>query len=242
MGGGWAGCAAAVRARKAGAEVTLVERTDLLLGTGLVGGIMRNNGRFTATEEAIFMGAGELFELTDQLARHKKVDFPGHRHASLYDIYLIEPAVRELLESLGIEIRLQTRICEAEMDRDLIKGVVSSQEEIIRGDVFIDTTGTGGGMNNCSKYGHGCCMCIIRCPTFGPRISLAAKAGVKEMDLEDTGVGFQGMSGSCKIAKESLAPELLEKLNQEGVLVIPLQKDYRRRSSEEKILPAVCFT
>nr|MBP8697373.1 FAD-dependent oxidoreductase [Syntrophobacterales bacterium] len=65
VGAGWAGCAAALAARKQGAEVTLVERTDMLLGTGLVGGIMRNNGRFTAAEEMLAMGGGELFELTD---------------------------------------------------------------------------------------------------------------------------------------------------------------------------------
>ncbi|TPB28043.1 FAD-dependent oxidoreductase, partial [Burkholderia pseudomallei] len=56
IGGGWAGCAAAISARKAGAEVTILERTDLLLGLGNVGGIMRNNGRYTATEEAIALG------------------------------------------------------------------------------------------------------------------------------------------------------------------------------------------
>ena len=44
-GGGWAGCAAAVRAAKLGMETVLVEKTDLLLGLGNVGGIMRNNGR-----------------------------------------------------------------------------------------------------------------------------------------------------------------------------------------------------
>ena len=39
MGGGWSGCAAALAARQAGAdEVVLLERTDSLLGTGLVGG------------------------------------------------------------------------------------------------------------------------------------------------------------------------------------------------------------
>ena len=31
IGGGWSGCAAAVSARKAGAEVTLLEKTDLLM-------------------------------------------------------------------------------------------------------------------------------------------------------------------------------------------------------------------
>ena len=61
VGGGWAGSAAALAARKAGCEVELFERTDMLLGTGLVGGIMRNNGRFTAAEEAIAMGGGYLF-------------------------------------------------------------------------------------------------------------------------------------------------------------------------------------
>jgi hypothetical protein len=48
-----------------GAEVLLIERTDMLLGTGLVGGIMRNNGRFTAAEEMVAMSGGELFQLTD---------------------------------------------------------------------------------------------------------------------------------------------------------------------------------
>jgi len=47
VGGGWAGTAAALAARHAGCEVELFERADMLLGTGLVGGIMRNNGRFT---------------------------------------------------------------------------------------------------------------------------------------------------------------------------------------------------
>ena len=51
IGGGWSGCSAALAAKKAGSDVTLIEKTDLLLGLGNVGGIMRNNGRFTASEE-----------------------------------------------------------------------------------------------------------------------------------------------------------------------------------------------
>ena len=88
VGGGWSGCAASLSARKQGAEVILLERTDMLLGTGLVGGIMRNNGRFTATEEMIAMAGGELFELADQNATHRGIEFPGHRHASLYNVAL----------------------------------------------------------------------------------------------------------------------------------------------------------
>ncbi|HHX86697.1 MAG TPA: FAD-dependent oxidoreductase, partial [Firmicutes bacterium] len=65
IGGGWAGCSAALAAAKKGLAVTLIERTDRLLGSGLVGGIMRNNGRFTAAEELKLMGAGEFVDLTD---------------------------------------------------------------------------------------------------------------------------------------------------------------------------------
>lgn len=34
--GGWSGCGAAIQAAKMGAETVLMERTDMLLGTGLV--------------------------------------------------------------------------------------------------------------------------------------------------------------------------------------------------------------
>ncbi|NFF66863.1 FAD-dependent oxidoreductase [Clostridium sporogenes] len=81
IGGGWAGCAAAISAKKAGADVSIFEKTDLLLGLGNVGGIMRNNGRFTASEELIALGAGDLINITDENSRHKNIDFPGHKHA-----------------------------------------------------------------------------------------------------------------------------------------------------------------
>jgi len=35
----------------------------MFLGTGLMGGIMRNHGRFTAAEELIVLGGGELFRV-----------------------------------------------------------------------------------------------------------------------------------------------------------------------------------
>ena len=109
IGGGWSGCAAALTARKAGAEVTLLEKTDLLLGLGNVGGIMRNNGRFTAAEENIALGADDLFAITDKCSRHINVDFPGHKHASLYDVAKVEPNVRRLLREKGIEIKVMSR-------------------------------------------------------------------------------------------------------------------------------------
>ena len=223
-GGGWSGCAAALAARKQGAEAVLLERTDMLLGTGLVGGIMRNNGRFTATEELKAMGGGELFDMTDQNSLHRDVEFPGHHHASLYNVAKMEPMVKQGLLAKGIEVLCQARMTDVEMKERRIAAVSGKQGEEpfrVEGDVFVDTTGTAGPPANCNKYGNGCVMCVLRCHSFGGRVSLAAKAGVKEM-LGRRGDSFGAMSGSCKLLKESLAPEILEPLNRTGVAVVAL--------------------
>ncbi len=170
VGGGWSGCAASLSAHKQGAEVILVERTDMLLGTGLVGGIMRNNGRFTAAEEMIAMAGGELLQVTDQNSLHRNIDFPGHHHASLYNVATMEPLVKKFLLQEGIEIHLTTRIEDLEKGGTRIKAVTGKcgDEKIhIEGDIFIDATGTAGPPTNCNKYGNGCAMCILRCPSFG---------------------------------------------------------------------------
>ena len=85
-----------------GANVILAERTDMLLGTGLVGGIFRNNGRYTATEELIAMGGGEIFKSMDANALHVNIEFPGHHHASLYNVSSMEPKIRQLPNSRKI--------------------------------------------------------------------------------------------------------------------------------------------
>jgi len=221
-GGGWAGCASAYAAKMAGAEVVLLERTDMLLGTGLVGGIMRNNGRFTALEEAGALGGEELVRLIDSVARHKSVDFPGHKHALLYDVTKIELAMRRFLTRCGVEVRLQCRATEVFVSAGYIKGIVTSGNDVIRGDAFVDATGTAGPAKNCTRFGTGCAMCILRCPTFGPRVSLAAKAGLPEITAGHDFPSFEAMSGSCKLDKNSLDQHLVQKLEQDGVLIIPL--------------------
>lgn len=221
-GGGWSGCAAAIAAVKAGAEVTLVERTDMLLGTGLVGGIMRNNGRWTATEEAIALGGGDLFEITDAVSRHRNIEFPGHKHASLYDVAKIEPAVKNHLEQLGVTIILSTTAKDVEMDGSKIKAVILSDQSRIEVDAVVEATGSAGPMANCTKYGNGCAMCVLRCPTFGGRVSIAAKAGVQERMGQKPDGTIGAMSGSCKLLKESLSDEIVAMLDETGVAVVPI--------------------
>lgn len=230
-GGGWAGCAAALSAAKAGAQVMMLERTDMLLGTGLVGGIYRNNGRFTAAEEAIAMGGGDLFVAMDANARHRGVNFPGHNHASFYDVSTMEPLVKKVLQHYGITIRMKTRMADIVKYGRKIQALVVDSGEVIGGDVFIDATGSAGPMGNCIKYGNGCSMCILRCPSFGPRVSITSKAQVKEILGQKADGSYGAMSGSCKLNKDSLSCELRQRLETEGVVVLSVPSNLAKNST-----------
>ena len=177
VGGGWAGVSAAVAARKAGCDAAICERTDMLLGAGLVGGIMRNNGRFTAAEEAIAMGSGDLFQLLDNISRHRNVSFPGHSHASLYDVFLVEPAVRQLLSQAGVHVYSGKRITRLVKDGSRISEVMSED-----GDASPLTPSSTPPIRPllCHRFGNGCVACVQRCPA-GPRASLTSLMGIQEI-------------------------------------------------------------
>jgi tRNA U34 5-carboxymethylaminomethyl modifying enzyme MnmG/GidA len=237
IGGGWAGCAAALAAKQAGAQVLLLEKTDMLLGLGNVGGIMRNNGRYTAAEEMINLGAGKLFDITDRAARHTMVEFPGHSHASLYDVTKVEPMVRRLLREMGVEIRLMARAVDVIKKGNSIKGILMADDTVIEGDVFVETTGSTGPMGNCLKYGNGCAMCILRCPSFGPRTSISQRAGVEDILGQRGDECYGAFSGSCKLNKDSLSDEIREALDRNGVVVLKVPTEDIKM---EKLSVKVC--
>lgn len=260
VGGGFAGCAAAMQAARMGAEVILAERTDMLGGTGAVGGIIRNNGRYTAAEEIIAMGGGQMVDLLDHNCRHKNIQFPGHAHASLFDVASVPAKIERELLNLGVKIYFMSRINSVlHIWKDKLSGnyqlfsVKDSNGQEIHGDVFIDATGTAGPAGMCNKYGNGCMSCILRCSAFGGRMSLCALCGIREYGatkivgickdgklIEDTennkaSFGVNGaMSGSCKLMKESLSKDLIDKLNSEGVAVIPIPEVLREEHLDIK--------
>ncbi|MDO9065517.1 MAG: FAD-dependent oxidoreductase, partial [Chloroflexota bacterium] len=216
VGGGWAGTAAAISAAKAGADVVLLERTDLLLGTGLAGGYLRNNGRYTAAEEIIALGAGELINCMDSTATNgnRDVEMPNHKHGTVYNVFEIEPLVRKAVLDFGAKILFQHRFTDVIMDGKKIKAVKCANYAVIEGDAFVDCTGTSGSQPNCQKYGSGCACCILRCPTFGSRVGVAGKAGVRERSVKRAdGSGKRGAySGACEIPKETVDPALRKQL------------------------------
>lgn len=242
IGGGWAGCAASITAKKAGAEVHIYEKTDMLLGLGNVGGIMRNNGRFTASEELIAMGAGDLISLADKNATHTNIDFPNHKHATFYNVNTMESLVREYLENKGVNVHTTKRVVDIEKSNNKIKGIYLHDGDFVNGDVFIETTGSTGPMGNCLKYGNGCCMCVLRCPAFGPRVSITKKAGLEDIMCQRENGKFGAFSGSCKLAKESLSEEIRNELNNKGVVILKIpEKDINLDKLNDKVCQQYAF-
>ena len=120
---------------------------------------------------------------------------------------------------------MESRVSDVEFDGHKIKGIYLSDDSYIEGDIFIETTGTTGPMGNCLRYGNGCSMCILRCPSFGPRISISQRCGVSDLQGERADDILGAMSGSCKLAKESLSDEIRMELEESGVVVLKIPQE-----------------
>jgi monoamine oxidase len=117
IGGGSAGIVAAACARKAGAEVTVSERQDQLLGIGRIAGSMDVGSRYPLHLEILEMGAPEVNIVLDGVAlinmeNYRRSHYPWHslpgseemtKHSSVYNVLTAEPALRKLLVKMGVE-------------------------------------------------------------------------------------------------------------------------------------------
>ncbi|ADZ20916.1 hypothetical protein BJV85_002130 [Clostridium acetobutylicum] len=121
---------------------------------------------------------------------------------------------------MGIKINLLKRVIDVKKTQNKLEGIFLSDGSYVEGDVFIEATGSTGPMGNCLKYGNGCSMCILRCPSFGPRVSISQRSGIDDLrgEREDDIPG--AFSGSCKISKESLSPEIVKELDEKGVVIL----------------------
>ena len=98
----------------------------------------------------------------------------------LQAIYRQENTYPHLLEK-GIELWMMARACDVEVTDGRLEAVGLTGGERLEADAFVEATGSAGPQGNCKKYGNGCAMCVLRCPSWGGRVSIAARAGV---DLE----------------------------------------------------------
>ena len=148
----------------------------------------------------------------------------------------MEPLVRRILGNYGVEIKMRSRAVDVVKLGKRLEAVMLDNGDVIHGHVFVDCTGSAGPMGNCLKYGNGCSMCILRCPSFGGRVSITARCGVTEF-IGRKGDQVGAMSGSCEIYKESLSRGLVETLERAGVAIVPLPPALR---SADKLAIKAC--
>lgn len=234
VGGGFSGIAAAVAAGKSGAQTTLIERTDLLSGAGLRAGRMNYNGKFVAAEEAKALGGGEVFEALESIILHR-ANIVDEENGYVYNTARVDVTMRALLARWGVSTRLEARVIEVRKKGNPVYAVILEGGEAIEADVFVDATGTRGGLDMCNLYGNGCSMCLYRCPTFGNRVSIATKAGAPEMWRTRPDGQRGALDSAMLLYKASLAPDLMKRLEKDGVVTIPLPPELVDYSKQQRI-------
>lgn len=225
VGGGVAGCAAAISARKAGASVVLLERTDMLLGGANRAGRMNYNGKGVVAEECKAMGAGEIHQALESITLHRG-NIVDEENTYVYNTAIAEPTIRRLLKTWGVAVHFYKLVNKVTVENGRFLAVSPKGSSPVTGQAFIDATGGYGGVANCHKYGAGCVMCVYyRCPTFGNRVSIATLAGAPELTRYRADGTPGAMAGSTRLYKDSLDPDLQAELKARGVVSVPLPSE-----------------
>ena len=227
IGGGAAGFSAAMVAKKAGAgEVLIIERTDMLGGIALVAGIgLFGSGALVGlTEERAFGGASLYDDVFYPIATHKNRDVPGLGRAMLYNVNKLDATMQSVLKESGIEVMLARKVSDVSMTGKTVKAVILEDGAVVKGDVFIDATGSSTGISGCTRFGYGCVGCILRCPTFGNPQGLADKK-VKTITAKNA-LGKAGQLGtSVLIPIASLSKDYQKQLKAQGWVSIAVPPD-----------------
>jgi hypothetical protein len=148
-GGGPAGSAAAISAARLGARVLLIEATGCLGGTGTSGLVTAFDPM--ADGERMLVG-GFMRELVETmyersfLAPHVTPDFWRtifHRWTP-FRAEGLKLLLDELVSDAGVEVRFFTRVIDADVEEDIIRGVIAHNVEgyrYIRAKTYVDATG-----------------------------------------------------------------------------------------------------
>ncbi|MCK5845284.1 MAG: FAD-dependent oxidoreductase, partial [Victivallales bacterium] len=139
VGGGPAGCAAALAAARAGAKVFLAEAHTCLGGLGTAGGVPLF---MTFSDGINFVADGIGREVLERMGQSKKIDgSPNFIHAeTLKRIY------EEMLKEAGVDFTFMTELIGAETGNGKVTHAVFHSKRGIfaaEADVFIDCTGDG---------------------------------------------------------------------------------------------------
>lgn len=148
IGGGTAGCFAAISAAAAGADTLLIEKNGTLGGTMTVGGV-NFPGLFFAWGEQII--GGPCWEMIKKLEKSGDARIPQMEYKSEHhwlqqvriNGFALACALDEGCKEAGVEVRLHTMLSHAQEGRDGVLLLVTQKEGfmLIRAGKVIDTTG-----------------------------------------------------------------------------------------------------
>ncbi len=227
VGGGPAGFSAAVVARRAGADVILLERMDMLGGLGFQAGIHEwpsPAGDIGLAEERA-LGGGDLFHILDSIAIRKGISLPNFGRISSYNVLKLDSRLQRALKEREIEFRLCQRAVDIEVSGDRVEAVIFKDGGRIEGDVFIDATGAMRGTADCVRWGYGCVGCSLQCGTYGAPGDMIGKKAKTVAEQNDYAreIGQWGSVGtSVKIALGSLSDEVQKELVEKGWIQVPV--------------------
>ena len=225
VGGGPSGFSAAVLAKKAGADIILIERMNVLGGVGFQAGTYKLLASDVAVTEERALGGGDLFDVFENIALHKEINLPGRGLCSTYEITKLDSEMQKALREREIEFMLSTRVVDMQVSGDRVQCVVLHGGNTIEADVFIDATGAMRGTADCTKWGYGCVGCSLQCAVFG------ALGGMTEKKAETVAlqseyartIGQWGSVGTAVVvAIGSLSEPVKTELNENGWIQVPV--------------------
>src|SRR5882757_11265974 len=143
-GGGSAGVAAAVGARRAGARTLLIERGPCLGGAATLRNVVSYGGLFTRDREQVVFGIAD--EVVSHLKSVDAVSDPRRYHAVtvVFDPESVKVVLDRLCREAAVDVRLHSLLIGARTDGDRITAVEIADHEgahRFTADAFVDATG-----------------------------------------------------------------------------------------------------
>lgn len=184
------------------------------------------------------MGGGDNYGVWESLEMDRKSDFGVPDGNITWDVTKIEDASQRAMAEAGVKVMLRARAVDVVMTGSKVEAVVLADGTKITGDAFVDATGSCGSIEMCQQYGQGCGLCVLKCPMYGDRVSITAKAGVPDVP------GQPGYIHSNLIDLQSLSPQLRRQVEETsgGYCYLPVPEElYRVDMTEDWPRPETAF-
>lgn len=144
IGGGFAGCGAALAAARNGGSVLLVERINALGGapcTQAINPFMRNATRMPETGEVVELSQGIIIEIINEL---KAVNAVNPTHTNVFNPEYLKIILNRKMQEANVDLLFNSYLVSAKREGNKVVSVTVSNKSglmELKADYFIDATG-----------------------------------------------------------------------------------------------------